>query len=91
VRPFGSTADEAKALQRIRQLHGERVSLARIAATLNAEGIPTRSQRIHAEKRTEKSRPPMPWTKQTVAKILRRDRLQQPKQRGKKPNSARRP
>lgn len=84
IRPFGTVADEAVALERIRQLHKARVSLTEIAATLNAEGFPTRSQRIHAVARTEKSRPPMPWSKQTVAKIVRRDFAQQTKPRKKR-------
>lgn len=86
VRPFGSQKEEAEAIARMHALHREGVSLAGIARALNAEGIQTRSQRIHASAKTDKSRPPRPWSKNIVAKILRRV---PPKKRGQQTRRAR--
>jgi DNA invertase Pin-like site-specific DNA recombinase len=62
-KPFGARPAEAQVLDRIRALRRKpkgrpRLSIAAIAATLNAEGVPTRTGR--------------PWAPGTVHGILRR-------------------
>jgi len=66
VRPFGTAPGEAAILERMRELRrkprkGERLSFERIAARLNAEGLPTRKGG--------------PWAKRTVASILAREQV----------------
>lgn len=65
VRPFGMLPGEAPILERLMELHrkpkkGPRLSLQGIADALNAEGHPSRSG--------------VPWTKNTVARIVARER-----------------
>ena len=64
-KPFGSLPGEAETLARIKELrrkppNGRRRSLQQICDALNAEGLPTRSEK--------------PWTKQAVNRILHRAR-----------------
>lgn len=64
-KPFGMWPGEAPILGRMRELRkkprgGERLSLQAIADRLNAEGLPTRSG--------------SPWVKNTVARILAREK-----------------
>ena len=56
-KPYGMKVGEDRGLERIKQLKGEGCSLREIAATLNAEGIPTRSGK--------------PWSFGTVARLVR--------------------
>ena len=64
VKPYGTLPGEAKAVARMRQLRrkpvgkNKRLSFARIADQLNAEGIPTRGGK--------------PWAASTVKQILNR-------------------
>jgi DNA invertase Pin-like site-specific DNA recombinase len=56
-KPYGAKVGEDRGLQRIKQLKGEGCSLREIAATLNAEGIPTRGGKT--------------WSFGTVARLVR--------------------
>lgn len=84
VRPFGELPGEAPIIQRVMELHrkpkkGTRLSLQAIADTLNREGRPTAAMIRWEQKRAEGQdpkgpKPQLQWTKNTVARIVARER-----------------